>query len=49
MKGFSHRLPLAGYETYQGEAFAIDEGREKCVATMTATLMAVVGREGIQH
>ncbi len=32
-----------------GEAFAIDEGREKCVATMTATLMAVIGRDGIQH
>jgi uncharacterized protein (TIGR00369 family) len=32
-----------------GEAFAIDEGREKCVATMTATLMAVVGRDGIAH
>jgi uncharacterized protein (TIGR00369 family) len=32
-----------------GEAIAIDQGREKCVATMTATLMALVGRDGIQH
>ncbi|HSV45834.1 MAG TPA: PaaI family thioesterase [Ramlibacter sp.] len=32
----------------QGEAWAIDGGREKCVATMTATLMAVIGRD-IQH
>jgi uncharacterized protein (TIGR00369 family) len=33
----------------EGRAFAIESGREKLVATMTATLMAVIGREGIQH
>lgn len=33
----------------EGKAFAIDEGREKLVATMHATLMAVVGRDGIQN
>ena len=33
----------------EGRAFAIDDGREKLVATMHATLMAVVGREGIQE
>ena len=33
----------------EGKAFAIDEGREKLVATMNATLMAVYGREGVQH
>ncbi len=33
----------------EGRAWAIDEGREKLVATMQATLMAVVGREGIRH
>ena len=33
----------------EGRAFAIDEGREKLIATMTATEMAVMGREGIQH
>jgi uncharacterized protein (TIGR00369 family) len=33
----------------EGRAFAIREGREKLVATMSATLMAVRGREGIQH
>ena len=33
----------------EGRAFAIDEGREKLIATMSATLMAVTGRDGIQH
>ena len=33
----------------EGKAFAIDDGREKLVATMNATLMAVFGREDIQH
>ncbi len=33
----------------EGRAYAIDEGREKLIATMNATLMAVVGREGVQH
>jgi uncharacterized protein (TIGR00369 family) len=33
----------------EGRAFAIDGGREKLIATMSATLMAVVGRESIQH
>ena len=32
----------------EGRAYAIDDGREKLVATMGATLMAVAGR-GIQH
>ena len=32
----------------EGQAFAIDDGKKKLVATMTATLMAVVGREAIQ-
>jgi uncharacterized protein (TIGR00369 family) len=33
----------------EGRAFAEDEGREKLVATMTATLMAISGRAGIRH
>ena len=33
----------------EGIAYAIDEGREKVVATMNATLMAVFGRDGIHH
>jgi len=32
----------------EGQAFAIDGGREKLVATMGCTLMALVGRENIQ-
>jgi uncharacterized protein (TIGR00369 family) len=31
----------------EGQAYAIDSGREKLVATMGCTLMAVVGRDGI--
>jgi len=33
----------------EGKAWAIDEGREKLIATMTATEMSIVGRDGIQH
>jgi uncharacterized protein (TIGR00369 family) len=31
------------------QAFAMDAGREKLVAMMTGTLMALFGREGISH
>jgi len=33
----------------EGRAYAIHEGREKLVATMGATLMAITGRDGIKH
>ena len=33
----------------EGKAWAIDEGRDKLIATMNATLMAVYGREGVRH
>jgi uncharacterized protein (TIGR00369 family) len=33
----------------EGEAWAIADGREKLVATMNATLMAVFGRDSVQH
>jgi len=33
----------------EGRAYAIDGGAEKLVATMTCTLMSVVGRDGIKH
>jgi uncharacterized protein (TIGR00369 family) len=33
----------------EGRAYAIEGEREKLIATMNCTLMAVVGREGIQH
>jgi uncharacterized protein (TIGR00369 family) len=33
----------------EGKAYAIDEGSEKLIATMSATLMAIFGREGIRH
>jgi uncharacterized protein (TIGR00369 family) len=33
----------------EGRAYAIEDGREQLIATMNATLMAVVGRDGIQH
>jgi uncharacterized protein (TIGR00369 family) len=33
----------------EGRAYAIHEGREKLVATMVATLMAISGRDGIKH
>jgi len=32
----------------EGKAWAIDSGREKLIATMSCTLMAVIGREGLQ-
>ncbi|MBN9409726.1 MAG: PaaI family thioesterase [Burkholderiales bacterium] len=32
----------------EGRAIAFDGGREKLVATMSCTLMAVTGREGVQ-
>ena len=32
-----------------GRAYALQEGREKLVATMGATLMTMAGREGIRH
>ena len=33
----------------EGRAYAIDGAREKLIATMTATLMTVTGRDGILH
>jgi uncharacterized protein (TIGR00369 family) len=33
----------------EGKAWAIDEGREKLVATMNATLMAIIGRADVHH
>lgn len=33
----------------EGRAVAFHEGREKLVATMTATLMTITGRAGIRH
>ena len=33
----------------EGQAFAIEGGGRKLIATMNATLMAVFGREGIRH
>ena len=33
----------------EGKAFAIDDGKEKLIATMACTLMAVFGRDGVQH
>lgn len=33
----------------EGRAFALDGGKAKLIATMNATLMAVLGREGIRH
>src|SRR5688572_19107278 len=33
----------------EGKAYAVDGGREKLIATMACTLMAVFGRENIQH
>jgi uncharacterized protein (TIGR00369 family) len=33
----------------EGKAFAIEGGREKLIATMQCTLMAMVGREGIHQ
>ena len=33
----------------EGRAYAVDAGGEKLIATVTCTLMAMVGRDGIQH
>ena len=33
----------------EGRAYAWHQGREKLVATMSATLMTITGRAGIQH
>lgn len=33
----------------EGRAYAFDEGREKLVATMSATMMSISGREDIKH
>jgi uncharacterized protein (TIGR00369 family) len=33
----------------EGRAYAVQDGREKLVATMGATLMTITGRAGIQH
>jgi uncharacterized protein (TIGR00369 family) len=33
----------------EGKAFAIDGGREKLIATMQCTLMALIGRQGIEN
>jgi uncharacterized protein (TIGR00369 family) len=33
----------------EGRAYAIDGEREKLIATMNATLMALFGREGVHH
>jgi uncharacterized protein (TIGR00369 family) len=33
----------------EGRAWAIDQGKQKLIATMTATEMTIVGRGGVQH
>lgn len=33
----------------EGRAFAIDEGSEKLIATMTATEMTITGRDDVKH
>lgn len=33
----------------EGRAYALADGKKKLIATMGATLMAVVGRDGIRH
>lgn len=33
----------------EGRAFAIDEGKEKLIATMTATEMTITGRDDVKH
>ena len=33
----------------EGKAYAIEDGNEKLIATMNATLMALFGREGVHH
>jgi uncharacterized protein (TIGR00369 family) len=41
--------PGRNISVVDGKAWAIDDGREKLVATMTATLMALYGRDDIHH
>ena len=33
----------------EAHAYALDDGREKLVATMTSTLMAIAGRDDVKH
>jgi uncharacterized protein (TIGR00369 family) len=33
----------------EGRAWAIDDGKEKLIATMTATEMTVIGRDDVKH
>jgi acyl-coenzyme A thioesterase PaaI-like protein len=33
----------------EGRAFAIDGGKEKLIATMTATEMTITGRDDVKH
>lgn len=33
----------------EGRAYAIDGSQEKLIATMSATMMTVMGRDGLQH
>jgi uncharacterized protein (TIGR00369 family) len=33
----------------EGRAYAIDDGKDKLIATMTATEMAIVGRDDVKH
>ena len=33
----------------EGRAWAIDDGREKLIATMGATLMTIIGRDDVKH
>jgi uncharacterized protein (TIGR00369 family) len=33
----------------EGRAFAVDDGREKLIATMNATMMTITGRDTIKH
>jgi uncharacterized protein (TIGR00369 family) len=33
----------------EGRAFAIDDGKEKLIATMTATEMTITGRDDVKH
>jgi uncharacterized protein (TIGR00369 family) len=33
----------------EGRAYAVDEGKEKLIATMTATEMTITGRDDVKH
>jgi uncharacterized protein (TIGR00369 family) len=54
-KGQSFRMvgtvvkPGRNITVVEGRAYAVDEGREKLVATMSTTLMAVSGRDDVKH